>query len=215
LQIASLGFRIQQEINSNSIGEEHRMKKISVITLMLLALSLSMYAQEMKAPPPAKDSGHALSQMLGMVEWEVVGAAEAMPDDKYDFRPTQGEFKDVRTFGDQFRHVGYVNYVIASMLTGQKNPLDDPGKNENGPALKTKAEIVKQLKDSFGALHKALETLSASNEMDQIDMFGMKAPKINAAALALAHPFDHYGQAVEYLRMNGIIPPASRPQPKK
>jgi hypothetical protein len=192
------------------------MKKILMITLMLLAFSFAAVAQDQKTPPPPpKDTGHALSQMLNMVQWEVVSAAEAMPDDKYDFRPTQGEFKDVRTFGDQFRHIGYVNYMIAAMITGDKNPLEDPGKNENGPVLKTKTEIVKQLKDSFGALHKALETLNASNEMDTIDMFGMKAAKINAAALGLAHPFDHYGQAVEYLRMNNIIPPASRPQPKK
>ncbi len=120
------------------------MKKLSMVVVMLLAIGVGVFAQEKKTPPPPpKDTGHALSQMLGMVEWEVVSAAEAMPDDKYDFRPTQGEFKDVRTFGEQFRHIGYVNYMIASMLTGEKNPLDDSGKNENGPALKTKAEIVK------------------------------------------------------------------------
>ena len=191
------------------------MKKSLVVTLVVLAMSAVLFAQgEKKAPPPPKDSGHAMSQMLNMVEWEVVGAAEAMPDDKYDFRPTQGAFSDVRTFGEQFRHIGYVNYMIGSMLTGEKNPLTDAGK-ENGPALKSKAEIVKQLKDSFAYLHKALETMNASNEMNMVDMFGQQAPKINAAALAMAHPFDHYGQAVEYLRMNNIIPPASRPQPKQ
>jgi len=192
------------------------MKKLSMILLMLAAMTAATFAQEAKkqAPAPPKDSGHALSGLLNVVESEVVGAAEAMPDDKYDFRPTQGEFTDVRTFGDQFRHIGFTNYMFASALTGQKNPLQDAGK-ENGPALKTKAEIVKQLKDSFAALHKALETLNASNEMEMVDMFGRPWPKINIAALALGHPFDHYGQAVEYLRMNGIIPPASRPQPKK
>jgi DinB superfamily len=190
------------------------MKKISIVTLMMMLMSVVLFAQEKKEAPPAKDTGHAMSKMLGVVEWEVVGAAEAMPDEKYNFKPTEGAFTDVRTFGEQFRHIGFVNYVIGSMLTGEKNPLADAGK-ENGPDLKTKAEIVKQLKDSFAYLHKALETMNASNEMDVIDMFGQKSPKINAAALGLAHPFDHYGQAVEYLRMNNIIPPASRPQPKK
>ncbi len=192
------------------------MKKLSMIALMMLALSVGVFAQaaEKQAPPPPKDTGQALSHMLSVAEMEVVSAADAMPDDKYDFRPTQGAFSDVRTYGEQFRHIGYVNYMLASLLTGEKNPVQDAGK-ENGPALKTKAEIVKQLKDSFGVLHKALETLNASNEMDIIDMFGMKVPKISAASLALAHPFDHYGQAVVYLRMNNIIPPASRPQPKK
>ena len=190
------------------------MKKVSMMLLMLIVFSVAAFGQGMQAPPPAKDSGHALSHMLNMVENEVVSAAEAMPDDKYSFRPTQGEFKDVRTFGDQFRHIGYVNYMFASFISGEKNPLTDAG-GENGPALKTKAEIVKQLKDSFEVLHKALETLNASNELDVLDVFGMKMAKINVAALSLGHPFDHYGQAVVYLRMNNIVPPASRPQPKK
>jgi uncharacterized damage-inducible protein DinB len=190
------------------------MKKLSMLLLMLIAFSVAGFAQGMQAPPPATDSGHALSHMLSVVEGEVVSAADAMPEDKYSFRPTQGEFKDVRTFGDQFRHIGYVNYMFASFLSGEKNPLTDAG-GENGPALKTKAEIVKQLKDSFAALHKALETLNASNEMEAVEVFGMKMPKINVAALSLGHPFDHYGQAVVYLRMNNIVPPASRPQPKK
>jgi uncharacterized damage-inducible protein DinB len=190
------------------------MKKLLMMLLMLGAFSVAASAQGMQAPPPAKDSGHALSHMLSIVEMEVVSAAEAMPEDKYSFRPTQGEFKDVRTFGDQFRHIGFVNQMFASAISGEKNPLTDAG-GENGPALKSKDEIVKQLKDSFAALHKSLESLSASNEMEIVDMFGMKMPKVNIAALAIGHPFDHYGQAVVYLRMNNIIPPASRPQPKK
>ncbi len=193
------------------------MKKISALMMMLLLLCAAAVAQgaEKKSPPPPpKTPGEAMSQMLRMEEWEVVSAAEAMPDDKYDFRPAAnlGEFKDVRTFAEQMRHIGYANYMFASLLTGTKNPVDDPGKKENGPELKTKAEIVKQLKDSFAAVHKALETITASNEMEMVEMFGQKWPKINVAGLSLAHPFDHYGQAVVYLRMNNIIPPASRPR---
>ncbi len=190
------------------------MKKLSVLTL-LVCMSAAVFAQEAKQAPPApKTTGEAMSRNLGIAEYEVVSAAEAMPDDKYNFRPPAnlGEFKDVRTFADQMRHIGYVNMMFASMLTGTKNPLDDPGKNENGPELKTKAEIVKQLKDSFMALHKALETVSASNELDMMDFFGQKSPRINVAAFSMAHPFDHYGQAVVYLRMNNVIPPASRPR---
>jgi uncharacterized damage-inducible protein DinB len=189
------------------------MKKLSMLMLALVLCTGVAVSQDKKqAPPPPKDSGAALNRMIGVVESEVVSAAEAVPEDKFDFRPTQGEFKDVRSFAEQFRHIGFVNYVFASMLTGEKNPLDDPGKKENGPELKTKAEIVKQLKDSFAQLHTALKTVNASNEMNSVDMFGMTMPKISVAAFSLAHPMDHYGQVVVYLRMNNIIPPASRPQ---
>ena len=86
---------------------------------------------------------------------------------------------------------------------------------ENGPdSMKTKAEIVKFLKDSFAYLQKALGSVTAQNQMDQIDSpFGRKVPRLTLASFAIVHPMDHYGQIVVYLRMNGIVPPASRPQP--
>ena len=188
-------------------------KSLWMCLLLLLAVGAIAQTSGDKKPAP-KSSGEAINQALSIVEWETVSAAEAMPDEKYSFRPTQGDFKDVRTFGDQYRHMGYVNYMFASFLTGEKNPLGE-SKDENGPELKTKAEIVKQLKDSYAALHKAISTLNSSNELDQVNMFGMQFTKLGVAAFAVAHPMDHYGQSVEYLRMNNVVPPASRPQPKK
>ena len=136
-----------------------------------------------------------------------------MPEDKYSFAPTNGEFKGVRTFAEQVKHVAAVNYVFGSAVLGEKAPVDTGG--ESGPdSIKSKAEIMKFLKDSFVYLHKSLSSITASNELDQLALFDgqLKAARSGVGAFSCAHPMDHYGQIVEYLRMNGIVPPASRPQ---
>jgi uncharacterized damage-inducible protein DinB len=180
----------------------------------LLCCSAPVFAQ-MAASPEAKTPGDALNKALGIVEREFIPAAEAMPEDKYDFAPSgTGDFKGVRTFAQQVKHVAAANYMFASIITGEKVPVDTGG--ENGPdTLKAKADILKFLNDSFAYLHKALASVNDKNELDQVDSpFGMKTARLSWASFSVAHPMDHYGQMVEYLRMNGIVPPASRPQKK-
>ena len=78
------------------------------------------------------------------MEHEFVPAAEAMPEDKYGFAPTDGEFKGVRTFAQQMKHVAAVNYEIGAALLEQKPPVDVG--DESGPASMTsKAEIIQYL----------------------------------------------------------------------
>lgn len=139
-----------------------------------------------------------------------------MPEDKYSYAPTNGEFKGVRTFAQEVKHVAAANYLFGAGILGEKKPPVDVG-GENGPdSMTSKADIDKFLKDSFAYLHKAMASVSQQNELDMIDtFFGGKVPRLSFASFAVAHPLDHYGQMVEYLRSNGIIPPASRPQPKK
>jgi uncharacterized damage-inducible protein DinB len=97
--------------------------------------------------------------------------------------------------------------VAWSPLTGDKFPEDFMGGNGPGD-LKAKAEILKFLKDSFALGHKAAATLTTQNMLQTAE--GRKSPRLHLATFAVAHAFDHYGQMVEYLRMNGIVPPASR-----
>jgi hypothetical protein len=79
----------------------------------------------------------------------------------------------------------------------------------NGPeSIKTKAEIIKFLKDSFALGHKAAATLTSGNMLQPAGQ--SKSARLHAATFAVVHAFDHYGQMVEYLRMSGIVPPASR-----
>lgn len=187
--------------------------KLLLGTFIVLCCSGFALAQ-MAPPPPAKTPGDALNADLAIAEQDFVPAADAMPEAKYSFAPTNGEFKGVRTFAEQIKHVAAANYMFGAGVLGEKPPVELGG--ENGPeSLKTKAEIMKFLKDSFAYLHKALATVTEKNELDQIESpFGMKVARLSLASFSTTHPFDHYGQMVEYLRMNGIVPPASRPQQK-
>jgi hypothetical protein len=168
----------------------------------------------MQAKPDQKPSfAMVLDRSLSSVEHEVVPAAEAMPEDKFNFAPTQGEFNGVRTFAQQVKHIAAVNYMIAGSILSEKPPVKLGG--ENGPDnITSKADVVKFLKDSFAYLHKAANSIDESNVLGQVQApFGPnKMTRLGLSVIAISHPFDHYGQMVEYLRMNNIVPPASRPK---
>ena len=154
-----------------------------------------------------------LDRSLKSVEGEFVPAADAMSEDKYNFAPTNGEFKGVRNFGQQVRHVAAANYMICAAILSEKPPVDTGG--ESGPeSIKTKADSVKFLKDSYAYCHKVYNSINEGNATGQVQSpFGSnKVSRLGLAVLNVGHDFDHYGQMVEYLRMNGIIPPASRGQ---
>ena len=167
-------------------------------------------------PPPTIAS--SMDRQVSIIEREFVSAAEAMPEDKFNFSPEslniQGsDYKGVRTFADEVKHVAATNFGLWSAVTGEKPAYDVS--EDNGPAsMKSKAEIIKFLKDSFAAGHKAAKSLTPENSTSPVTTFFGATPKVFAVSFAVAHGFDHYGQMVEYLRMNGIVPPASRPQPK-
>ena len=185
------------------------MKMFQTVCASLLLLSGIALAQAKPAEP--RSVSQILEHSVTNVEHEFVPAADAMPEDKYSFAPTSGEFKGVRTFAQQVKHVASVNYILGSGILGEKPPVDPMG--ENGPdSIKTKADIMKYLKDSFAYLHKAVVSINESNLVGPVkDPFGEgNATRLGLAVGAVAHPFDHYGQMVEYLRLNGIIPPASR-----
>jgi uncharacterized damage-inducible protein DinB len=162
-----------------------------------------------------KDEHRTVTQVLdhsvSNVEQEFVPAAEAMPEDKFGFAPSDGEFKGVRTFGEQVKHVAAVNYIYGAAILSEKVPVDVG--DESGPAsMKTKAEIIDYLKKSFVYVHKAVQTINDKNLVEPLKSpFGEgSVTRLGVATNVAAHVFDHYGQMVEYLRMNGIVPPASR-----
>jgi len=181
-----------------------------LLTAVMLALVTVTGALAQQPPKPPTSVGQVIDRQFSNLEREFVPAAEAMPADKYSFAPTNGEFKGVRTFEQQVKHVAAVQYMLGAALLGEKPPLDLQG--ENGPdTIKTKDDIVKFLKDSFAYLHKGIATVNDKNALEMIDSpFGSKGSRLGLANMSIGHGFDHYGQMVEYLRMNGIIPPASR-----
>ena len=149
---------------------------------------------------------------ISTIEKQIVETAEAMPEDKFNFSPESlnipgSDYKGVRTFAVQVKHIASSNYFIWSPLTGDKVP--ESIKDGNGPAdLKTKAEILKFLKDSFVLGHRAAAALTAENLLQTAE--NSKSSRFHLAEFGVVHASDHYGQMVEYLRMNGIVPPASR-----
>lgn len=184
------------------------MKKMClVLTLVAAVFPLAAAAQQLRSIASVMDT------QLTREESEFTGAAEAMPEDKYGFAPTNGEFKGVRTFAEEVRHVAMFNYRFGSAILGEKPPASIEGPNENGPVeIKTKAQILQYLKDSFAYGHKAFATLDEQRALEPVKT-DLGDTRLGIAALNLRHCRDHYGQMVEYLRMNSIIPPASRPRP--
>jgi DinB superfamily len=183
------------------------MKTIGAILGTVLLLCSFGFAQ---AKEEKKTISQVLDSSIKVIEGEFVSAAEAMPEDKYGFAPTNGEFKGVRTFADQIKHVAAVNYIVGASILGEKPP-DTNG--EKGPASATsKADIVKFLKDSFAYAHKAVAGITDANALEPIPtpFSKEKGTRLGMGTVFAWHGFDHYGQMVEYLRMNGIVPPASR-----
>ncbi len=153
------------------------------------------------------------NEELKMLERDLVSLAEAMPAAQYDFAPTNGEFKGVRTFGQQVMHVAGNIYGASSVVLGEKPPVElDPSSGGGAANLKTKDEIVKYLKDSFVYAHRAMATLTEANSGDELDPGWGKHSRLFMADVVIWHSYDHYGQMVIYLRMNGIVPPSSRPR---
>ncbi|MGA3091929.1 MAG: DinB family protein [Terriglobales bacterium] len=176
--------------------------------------ALARDSASQQSPQPAATIASVVDRDISAVEKQIIEGAEAMPEDKFNFTPEAlnipgSKYKGVRSFALQVKHVAASNWFIWSPLTGDKLPeglKDDVG----GPAnLQTKADVIKILKDSFALGHKAAATLTAENILQS--PANSKSTRLHLAEFGVAHACDHYGQMVEYLRMNGIIPPASRP----
>jgi uncharacterized damage-inducible protein DinB len=167
-------------------------------------------SQQSQLPPPTIAS--VVDREISNIEKQIVEVAEAMPEDKFNFSPQSlnipgADYKGVRTFAEQLKHVAASNYYIWSPITGDK--LRDDLNDGKGPEnMKAKGDIIKFLKDSFALGHKAAATLTTENILQTAE--NSKSTRLRLATFAVAHAFDHYGQMVEYLRMNGIVPPASR-----
>ena len=152
--------------------------------------------------------GQDLDGWITRTEKQLVLAAEEMPEEKYSFAPTAGEFRGVRNFARQVKHVAAANFLFAAGILGEEPPAD--AADERGPeSARTKADIVKYLKDSFASLHRAAAVISTENAVERIKSPFGERTRLSLTVGAIAHCYDHYGQIVEYLRMNGLIPPSS------
>jgi uncharacterized damage-inducible protein DinB len=178
-------------------------------TMRMMCMAVALVAGGMLAHPSAvAQAADAPSQVYGhlykLLGGEVIDAAEAMPADKYDFVPANGKFDGARSFGSQVEHLTEANYAFFKGFGIPGAPDDAKLKS-----LKTKPELVQALKDSFAYAEKNVDAITAQNAFVPVGTGERKLTRAGAATFCLAHNMDHYGQMVEYLRMNGIVPPAS------
>ena len=174
--------------------------------ILLMSSAAAAFSQQRQ--PQLKTIPDSINFIWRDIAKDFSALAETMPEDKWSFKPTQGEFKDVRTFGEQVKHVACANEAWARQIVGQDPPsrCDIGGRN---PA-KTKAEILSYLHDSFTMIDKVIANTNAENLLHPNTGPYWGPNRLSALTAAVWHISDHYGQLVEYLRMNGIVPPASR-----
>jgi len=149
---------------------------------------------------------------IAAIERDLVPLVEAMPAGKLAFAPTSGEFKGVRTFAEQAKHVARNVYLVSAAALGEKPPVD-VGSTENGPAsVAGKEQIVQFLKGAFAYAHKAAQSLTAANQLELVNSPWGDGQYTRGSLVSIAawHSYDHYGQMVVYARMNGVVPPSSR-----
>jgi len=177
-------------------------------------------AQTMSMDMPAKDAAGlmspaaALDAMLSLYEGEAMGVVKEMPADKYDFAPSAAifaagqtpKFGTVRTFAQEVTHVAEANYYFYSTLSGLKPDVD----MKKIGAITKKDDAVAVLASSFAFAHKAIATITPANAFETIKGVDGMHTRATLAAFGVAHGYDHYGQMVEYLRMNGLVPPGSK-----
>jgi DinB superfamily len=191
------------------------MKQMVVLLAMAACCMTGANAQTGQSAPkvPAGtmiEPAKSFDGMLSAFEEEFMGAAKAFPAEKYDFAPSaaifaagQGsEYAGVNTFRATVLHVAAANYFYASAVSGIKPDVDTKALAD----IKGKDNAIAALAASFAFSHKAFATLTAQNAFESVRGTQTRA---SVAGGVIAHGFDHYGQLVEYLRMNGIVPPAS------
>jgi hypothetical protein len=156
-----------------------------------------------------KSIAESVGGTLEFAEGNFLSLAEAMPEDKYSFIPAVGKFDGVRSFGEQVKHVACAQIAFFKEFEG-KEPPDDCEKGGHDPA-KTKAELIKYLKDSFDYSNRVLAKLTGKNALDRIEgRYAGPNTKLGISVVAVWHITDHSGQLVEYLRLNGLVPPMTQ-----
>jgi uncharacterized damage-inducible protein DinB len=185
-----------------------RYRRAFLAGLLGLLFLTSQFAGPISSAPSAQTPSSAsrlVDDVIGTTEKELTGIATEMPADKYEFAPTQGSFRGVRNFARQIKHAAAVQHLVAATILGERITADMS--EERGPdAVTTKAEVLDYLKSSFASLKKAAATIDEKNAFAPIKS-GSPETRMGLMLLALTHSNNHYGQVVEYLRMNGHTPP--------
>jgi uncharacterized damage-inducible protein DinB len=187
---------------------------LAVTALAALAATLTptTKAQDKPAAASAAPSSGARAEFLAELayyEERFTRLAEAVPADKYNWRPAEG----VRSIGEVFAHIVAANYGIARAFGTQPPAGVDP-KSITATAG-DKGKDVQGLKDSFAHFRQAILALSDADSDKPLKMFGRQTTQRGAFIMVTGHTGEHLGQSIAYARMNGIVPPWTEDQQKE
>jgi len=134
----------------------------------------------------------------------LVGSAEKMPEENYNFKPTDA----VRSYGQIVGHLADAQYNFCSMALGETNPGLKIEETKT-----TKADLVAALKGALAYCDKAYDGMTDASGTQTVKLFGMDMPKFGVLNINNAHDMEHYGNLVTYMRLKNIVPPTSEPAP--
>ena len=176
-------------------------QNLVVSSLLLAASGIPAAAQEAAAKPPSfKD---AFLFQLKDTESKFVRLAEAMPQEKYSWRPGEG----VRSISEVYMHVAGANYFFLSMA-GVKSSSGLPRDAEK--SVTDKEKVVAAIKASFDNAASAVAGMSDADLAKETKMFGRQVTYETVLFVMTSHMHEHLGQSIAYARTNGVVPPWSQ-----
>lgn len=167
------------------------------LAAVLLVGAMSLFAQSQEK----KD----ITMWLADAGDKLVQLAEAMPQEKFSWAPS----KDVRTFSEVLMHVASANYFFPSLVGIKSETMID---QEMTKKVTSKEKIIPMLKASFDFLQKAVNETPDADFNKMVKMFGQDASTRSVFLLGVSHSHEHLGQAIAYVRSNGVAPPWSQGQ---
>jgi hypothetical protein len=182
--------------------------KNTLLSLLIGVLCLGSTAGAQQPRQRSRTVADSINYIWKNIERDITMLAEAMPDDAWNFKPRAGAFENARTFAEQIKHVACSNLAFADQTLGEKPPERCEA---GGPdPAKTKTELMNYLRDSFRKMDDAISRTNDKNMLQLVETTYAGDNRLSTLIVAVWHISDHYGQLVEYLRLNGIVPPASR-----
>jgi uncharacterized damage-inducible protein DinB len=181
-------------------------------TLTLLICLLAPAAVALAQEPPKPAAPVAQDRPLNAFNKKAYGylkdillrSAEKMPEENYNFKPTDA----VRSFGQVLGHVADSQYYFCSVALGEKNPAPKVEQTKT-----SKADLIVALKDAFAYCDKAHEGMTDASARHMVKFSGEDLSKLDVLTVNNLHTVEHYGNLITYLRLKNIVPPTSEPEP--
>jgi uncharacterized damage-inducible protein DinB len=172
------------------------MKKVLIVAWNLIAATALLAQGSKISSSPAADAARAWLQVETK---NLTAAAQGMPADKYDFRPTPQQM----TFAHLMMHIGVSNRIMCSAIAGDPQPKDSGVSDKDG-----KEKLLAEVQSSFDYCASALSKVDDSKLAEELPLF--KRTRANVMMFLVADLADHYSLAAVYLRLNGIVPPTAQ-----